>query len=63
MSKLSDRHYKEKQPEETVGQIQKILKNLEINVTENGRKKQHWNLCTAVKDRKYGYRCERKGNQ
>lgn len=39
MSKLSDRHYKEKQPEETVGQIQKILKNLEINVTENGRKK------------------------
>lgn len=26
MSKLSDRHYKEKQPEETVGQIQKILK-------------------------------------
>lgn len=39
MSKLSDRHYKEKQPEETVGQIQKILKNLEINVTEEWQKK------------------------
>ena len=26
-------------------------------------KKQHWNLCTAVKDIKYGYRSERKGNQ
>ena len=39
MSKLSDRHYKEKQPEETVGQIQKILKNLEINVTEKWQKK------------------------
>ena len=40
MSKLSDRHYKEKQPEETVGQIQKILKNLEIN----GRKKAAFGL-------------------
>ena len=50
MSKLSDRHYKEKQPEETVGQIQKILKNLEINVTEKWQKKS--SIGTYALDRK-----------
>ena len=63
MSKLSDRHYKEKHRKKRLDRFRKFLKIWRLMLLKMAEKKQHWNLCTAVKDRKYGYRCERKGNQ